>query len=33
MAFNPRAVFNIEVAGIVTIALSVAALAVLLFSV
>jgi hypothetical protein len=33
MAFNPRRVFNIEVVGIVTIVLSVAMLAVVLFSV
>jgi hypothetical protein len=33
MAFNPRGVFNIEVAGIATIVLSVAVLAAVLFSV
>jgi hypothetical protein len=33
MAFNPRRVFTIEVAGIATIVLSVAAVVVLLYSV
>jgi hypothetical protein len=33
MAFDPRRAFNIEAAGIATIVLSAAALAVLLFSV